>query len=429
MAQVESLRTEHKLKKTEAGEIPVDWEVASLGDISTEIYRYPTYYNIQYVEKGTPEIRGELIKPAGTLETDMSLYRFISKETAAQFPRTRMQEGDFVISVRGTMGKVAIVPKELDGANMTANLMRISPDRNRVYLLWLHQVFMSDRFQEQLSKASSSTTIKTIKAPELKSLMFAIPSFPEQKKIAEILLTVDSAIEKTTQLIEKKKELKKGLMQELLTRGIGHKEFMKTKLGEIPVEWKVTIIGKVAETSSGGTPSRNIEGYFKGTIPWVKSGELEDNLIYDTEERITESGLQSSSAKLFPKGTLLIALYGATVGKTGILGIDATTNQAICAILCKENSVIAKFLQYYLILKRDQLVAMSSGAAQPNISQEIIQSFSIFLPPKAEQKEIVEILSSVDAEIEQEVSKKERIEQLKKGLMQVLLTGKVRVRI
>lgn len=152
-------------------------------------------------------------------------------------------------------------------------------------------------------------------------------------------------------------------------------KFKKTEAGEIPVEWEVATIDKVAETSSGGTPSRSIKDYFSGVIPWVKSGELEDNIIYDTEEKISEEGLKNSSAKLFSKGTLLIALYGATVGKTGILGIDAATNQAVCSIVCKKNLAIERFLQYYLILKRDYLVSMSSGAAQPNISQEIIQSF------------------------------------------------------
>ncbi len=206
-----------KFYKTEIGDIPGGWEVLSLGDISTEMYKYPTYYNIQYVEKGIPEIRGELIKPNGTLETDMSLFRFISEETAAQFPRTRMREGDFVISVRGTMGKVGIVSKELNGVNMTANLIRISPDRNKVYPFWLQQVFISDKFQEQLDTASSSSTIKTIKVSELEALNFAIPTLPEQKKIAEILGSVDEEIEKEVNEKEKLVQLKKGLMQALLT--------------------------------------------------------------------------------------------------------------------------------------------------------------------------------------------------------------------
>ena len=113
---------------------------------------------------------------------------------------------------------------------MTANLMRISPNREKVYPLWLKQFFLSDFFQSRLDQASSATTIKTIKAPELKAIELALPSLPEQNKIAEILTTVDEAIEKTSQIIEKGKEVKKGLMQTLFARGIGHKRFKKTEI-------------------------------------------------------------------------------------------------------------------------------------------------------------------------------------------------------
>ena len=233
MAQVDSLKTGKKFKKTEIGEIPVDWKIQELKDIADEVYRYPTYYNIEYYENGVPEVRGELIKANGTLNTDLSKYRFIRPATSDKFPRTQLREGDLVLSVRGTMGKVAIVPEFLGGANMTANLIRIAPCRRKIYPAFLLQLLINEKFQNILNVVSSSTTIKTIKAPELKSIKFPIPPLSEQKKITEILTTVDQAIEKSDQVIEKTKELKKGLMQQLLTRGIGHKEFKKTKIGEI----------------------------------------------------------------------------------------------------------------------------------------------------------------------------------------------------
>jgi len=206
-----------KFKKTEIGEIPVDWGIATLDELSDEIYRYPTYYNIKYLEEGIPEVRGELIKPNGTLDSDLSKYRFISSETAARFPRTRLKEGDFILSVRGTMGKVAIVPKLLNGANITANLIRISPNRHKILPLFLHQILIGEQFQEALNIASSSTTIKTIKAPELKKLRFVVPTLNEQKEIAEILSSVDEEIEKEEANKEQLENLKKGLMQVLLT--------------------------------------------------------------------------------------------------------------------------------------------------------------------------------------------------------------------
>ena len=108
-------------------------------------------------------------------------------------------------------------------------------------------------------------------------------------------------------------------------------------LNGLPENWEVKKLGDVCFTTSGGTPSRKNSSYYGGTIPWVKSGELDKGLILDTEEKITEEAIRNSSAKVFPKGTLLIALYGATIGKLAFLGIDAATNQAICGIYKNEN--------------------------------------------------------------------------------------------
>ena len=163
------------------------WDKKKLGEVCEELYRYPTYYNINYVDKGVPEIRGELIKSDGNLEVDLTKYRFISKETSQKYPRTILKEGDLVLSVRGSMGKVALVHKELEGANITANLIRISPDPSLVYPLFLMMVFLSEYFQRTLENFSPQTTIKTIKAPVLKSISIPLPLLSEQNLIADEL--------------------------------------------------------------------------------------------------------------------------------------------------------------------------------------------------------------------------------------------------
>jgi len=196
----------------------------------------------------------------------------------------------------------------------------------------------------------------------------------------------------------------------------------QTAIGRIPRDWTVVTIGEIAETMSGGTPSRIKKEYYGGNIPWVKSGELKDNNIYNTSETITEEGLRNSSAKLLRKGTLLVALYGATVGKTGILGIDATTNQAICAITPKENKLEPYYLKYQIIARRNELVSASSGGAQPNISQGIIRAVRIPLPALEEQHEIAEVLSNVDQTTRTTDQIIAKTELLKKTLMQQLLT-------
>ena len=124
---------------------------------------------------------------------------------------------------------------------------------------------------------------------------------------------------------------------------------------QLPKDWKWVKLGEVCFTTSGGTPSRKESNYFNGNIPWVKSGELGNGLITDTEEKISEEAVKNSSAKIFPKGTLLIALYGATIGKLAFLGVDAATNQAICGIYKNEN-IDSHYLYNYLFYKKQKLV-------------------------------------------------------------------------
>ncbi|MFN8473709.1 MAG: restriction endonuclease subunit S [Anaerolineae bacterium] len=155
-------------------------------------------------------------------------------------------------------------------------------------------------------------------------------------------------------------------------------------------------LAEIADTTSGGTPRRQISEYFGGSIPWIKSGELNDGLIHGAEEHITEDGLQNSSAKVFPKGTLLVALYGATVGKTGILDIDAATNQAVCAITPKTNKVTKPFLFWFLRYKRPEFLATSFGGAQPNISQTVLRNTLLPVPDIGLQYVISSFLEQVE---------------------------------
>lgn len=157
-------------------------------------------------------------------------------------------------------------------------------------------------------------------------------------------------------------------------------------------------IGVFCETGSGGTPSRQKAAeYFGGTIPWVKSGELRENIITSTEESITDIGLKESSAKLLPRNTLLVALYGATVGRIGVLGIEAATNQAVCYIIPDERRVNRQYLFYALRVQVPFWLSKRVGGGQPNISQGIIKQTKIPLPPLPEQRRIADILDKADA--------------------------------
>lgn len=177
--------------------------------------------------------------------------------------------------------------------------------------------------------------------------------------------------------------------------------FKKTEIGPIPEEWEISDVGYFCSNiASGGTPFRGNKDYYKnGSICWVKTGELNDFYIYDTEEKITENAIKNSAAKIFPKNTVSMAMYGATVGKLGILGREASTNQACCNMVANVDSDF-KFLFYSLLNKRDELVGRANGAAQQNLSVGTIKSFKLAKPSKNEQKQIAEVLSSFDDKIE-----------------------------
>src|SRR5699024_5551848 len=196
------------------------------------------------------------------------------------------------------------------------------------------------------------------------------------------------------------------------------------RFGLIADSWDEKNIGEFAQTSSGGTPKRgNKEFYKNGNINWFKTGELGSKYIYESEEKITEIALEKSSAKLFPKDTLLVAMYGATIGDLSILKNESATNQACCGIFPNDN-YDTEYLFYQLNFLKKQLVRRGAGGAQPNISQEVIKTFPVPFPEKKEQQKIADVLSTWDRAIELKESLIQEKEEQKKGLMQSLLTTK-----
>lgn len=203
---------------------------------------------------------------------------------------------------------------------------------------------------------------------------------------------------------------------------------MSEEINIVPTNWEIQDLGDICFTTSGGTPSRKIPSYYSGSIPWVKSGELDKGLIIKTEENISEEAVKNSSAKIFPKGTLLIALYGATIGKIGFLGVDAATNQAICGIF-KNDIIDLQFLKYYLFNKRNYLIEQGAGGAQPNISQTILKKTPIPLPPLAEQRRIVakieELFSDLDKGIESLKTAQDQLKVYRQSVLKWAFEGKL----
>lgn len=268
-------------------------------------------------------------------------------------------------------------------------------------------------------KYSQGTKQQSFTATIVKNLPITYPKqVIEQHHIASALTSIDNLIASLGKMIEKKKNIKQGAMQQLLTG--------KTRLKGFTEPWVYRKISEIATTSSGGTPSRSIPNYYYGDIKWFTTTELKDNYLYDSVEHITREALNNSSAKMFSANTILMAMYGATIGKLGVLKEPSTTNQACCAIKC--NDIVEIFLFYILLYNRKSIIEKGCGAGQPNISQAIVNELSFLVPPcEKEQQAIATILTKMDDEITALEAKRAKYEAIKQGMMQQLLTGKIRL--
>ena len=197
----------------------------------------------------------------------------------------------------------------------------------------------------------------------------------------------------------------------------------------LPKSWVLTNLESVAIWGSGGTPSRKNKDYFQGNIPWIKTGELGDKYIRSAEEKISEEAIKKSSAKIFPKGSVGIAMYGATIGKLSIWGFDASTNQACAVAQPYDESLYNEYLYYFLISEKRDLINAGKGGAQPNISQGILKSWNIRLAPLNEQKRIVakieELFSELDKGIESLKTAREQLKVYRQAVLKHAFEGKL----
>ena len=249
---------------------------------------------------------------------------------------------------------------------------------------------------------------------EYQHLKVKLPiSLTEQTKIAEVLGDIDSLIDNTQQLIDKKKNLKIATMQKLLTQ----------KEGGVTKKFK-----EIAEMNSGGTPISSNKLYYGGNIPFLSINDLttQGKYLRKTEKRITTLGLNNSSARMVRKGDLLYAMY-ATLGKCSIACIDVAISQAVLGISVNSKIIINEYLFYYLTYIENDVKTIGQTGTQSNLSKKLVSEIEIFFPSISEQQKIASILSDMDFEIESLEKEMEKYIDLKIGMMQQLLTGKVRL--
>ncbi|MEM3368466.1 MAG: restriction endonuclease subunit S, partial [Thermoproteota archaeon] len=415
---------------TPIGKIPEDWSVTKLDNL-IEIETGKRAKGGGLDRGNVASIGGEHIDDGGNIRWDD--MKFIPEDFYNFLKQGKVNLGDVLLVKDGaTTGKVAIV-KNLKYEKVAVNehVFVIRSKMKRLTNEFLFY-FLFSKFGQIQIKTRFHGMIGGIIRNDLETILIPLPPVKEQQKITEILSTVDEAIQKTNGIIAKTERLKKGLIQELLTKGIGHKEFKDSEIGRIPKEWEVVKIREVAEKFiSGGTPSTKEPKYWNGDIPWIRSVHLAKYFIDKTsiEQYITKEGLENSASNIVPRGNLIIATR-VGIGKAAVNLIDVAINQDLTGIVIDKSQLDPLFAVWYLLSPRISklLESFGRGTTIKGIAQDYIKNLIIPLPSMKEQQKIAEILSTVDKKLELEKNEKAKVEKIKQGLMDLLLTGKIRVK-
>jgi type I restriction enzyme S subunit len=407
------------------GDIPEDWEVRKISDLFiVETGTTPSTKKKEYWDSGsiswiTPT---DLNRLAGKIRIGKSERR-ITERGLKETNLSLLPKSSIIISTRAPVGYVATLEEEStfnQGCKglIPINKIKTSPEFYCYYLIYKKQ---------SLQNLSGGSTFKELSKERLEQFSIPFPPYLEQEKIAEVLSTVDQTIEKVGDAIEKTQRLKKGLMQELLTKGIGHKESKSTEVGRIPRKWAVKKIKDVGKILTGKTPPTNNALFWQGEIPFITPADIKEaNYVYETERNVTKEVLEQFG-RILPKNAILVVCIGSTIGKMGLTCKESVTNQQINAVICNDEAY-PQYVFYALLFKNKIFKLFSGVAAVPIIKKSIFQEIKFPLPNSiTEQQQIAGILSSVDKRIEALRNRKERLKNMKKGLMEDLLTGRKRV--
>jgi type I restriction enzyme S subunit len=401
-----------------------EWEEYVLADIALEKFSNGVFNDPNKVGKGYKLVNVlDMYIESYIDETKLSLADISDTE----FKKNKVENGD-IFFTRSSLVKEGIAKSNIYLGNahditFDGHLIRLRPNKNITLPLFLHFGLRSEAVRSQLVAKGKTATMTTIGQSDIADTKILIAKkIEEQKKIADCLTSIADRITAETQKLATLKAHKKGLTQQLFpAEGETLPKLRFPEFRDHP-EWINTFLGKVSKITSGGTPNRSSKEFWQGNIPWVTTSLIDFNIIDSTNEYISEIGLKSSSAKLFPKNTILMAMYGQgkTRGKVAILGIEATTNQACAAILLNQD-VFTSFVFQNLASRYDEIRELSNAGGQKNLSSTLIETIHFSYPKdKKEQKKIADCFSSLDQLITAQTQKIATLKTHKKGLMQQL---------
>jgi type I restriction enzyme S subunit len=398
--------------------IPKEWNLIDLSELSELITKgtTPTTNGFPYLEDGVNFVKVESIHSNGSFIP--SMFAHVGSDCHHSFKRSQLNEGDILFTIAGALGRSAIVKKDILPANtnQAVAIIRLNDLYNRDFIF---HYLRGNYVKELIKRINVSTAQSNLSLGQINKFKIPIPPLPEQQKIAEILSTVDAKIEIIDQQISETQELKKGLMQQLLTKGIAHTEFKDSVLGKIPKSWEVVKQAEVATFYNGRAYKRT--EWEESGIPVIRLQNLTG-----TGKDYYYSNLELPEHQYCHKGDLLY-MWSATFGPVWWFGEKAIYHYHIWKIEHDSNRLNRDFHFYLLDSVTTRMKNQSHGSTMLHVTKGGMEKLSIQLPSISEQNQIAEILSSVDDKLQVLSEKKTTYQELKQGLMQQLLTGKVRV--
>lgn len=415
--------------------LPEGWKWVRLGDCAKTISKgtTPKGGKDAYIENGINYLRIENLMDNGYI--DLSNIAHITKEQHEGFlKRSILEAGDLLISIAGTLGRVGFV-KESDlpmNTNQAIAFVRLYKDLfDNMYLKYAIE---SPFVNNELIAKTKVTSIPNLTLEIISNCLIPLPPTLEEQqrivtRIESMFAKLDEAKEKAQNVVDIFETRKAAILHQAFTGNLTAK--WRKENGISDDSWEEKTIGDCCKLGSGGTPSKSHPEYYdNGDIPWLKTGEIDWNDIYEVEEKITQEGVKNSSAKIYPVESVVIAMYGmgVTRGKAGILKIPTTTNQAVC-VLQPDTALFNRYLFYYFKRNYWTFREKAVGGNQLNYSATMISKWSIDLPSISEQQEIVRI---VDTVLEKESAAKfaakqvlEQIDLLKKSILARAFRGEL----
>jgi len=414
-------------KQTEVGVIPEDWVSPSIKEIAANrpnaIVGGPFGSDLvskDYVATGVPVVRGQNM----ALHYVSGEFAFVSESKAKYLQANTARPNDIIFTQRGTLGQISIVPSQpFEKYVVSQSQMKLTLNADLADSEYVYQYFLSASGQKQILDSAIQTGVPHTNLGILRSYRIpAPPTLAEQQAIAEALSDADALIESLEQLLAKKRQIKQGAMQELLT---GQKH-----LPGFAGEWEVKRLDRLADIRSGGTPSTLRSEFWDGDVLWCTPTDITGlnghKYLGDTSRKITALGLKASSAEIIPPRSVVMTSR-ATIGECAINLVPLSTNQGFKNFI-PFYDVDVEFLYYLLATQKQGFISLCGGSTFLEIGKTQLAAYEVSIPStKTEQTAIATVLSDMDAEIAALEAKLAKARKLKQGMMQELLTGRIRL--